>query len=59
MKIAVVLGTRPEIIKMAPVLRALESRQADFYILHTGQHYSDNLDRVFFEQLKLPQPALI
>lgn len=56
MKVAIVLGTRPEIIKMAPVLRALESRKADFFILHTGQHYSDNLDRVFFEQLKLPQP---
>ena len=56
MKITVVLGTRPEIIKMAPVLRALERRKADFFILHTGQHYSYNLDKVFFEQLKLPQP---
>ncbi len=55
MKIATVLGTRPEIIKMAPVLRELESRKADFFILHTGQHYSTNLDRIFFEQLKLPQ----
>lgn len=55
MKIAVVLGTRPEIIKMAPVIRQLERRNADFFILHTGQHYSYNLDRVFFEQLKLAQ----
>ena len=55
MKIAVVLGTRPEIIKMAPVMRELERRNADFFVLHTGQHYSYNLDRVFFEQLKLPQ----
>lgn len=54
MKIAVVLGTRPEIIKMAPVIRQLEPRRADFFILHTGQHYSYNLDRVFFEQLGLP-----
>ena len=54
MKIAVVLGTRPEIIKMAPVIRELERRKADFFILHTGQHYSYNLDRVFFEQLELP-----
>ena len=54
MKIAVVLGTRPEIIKMAPVIRALEKRQASYFILHTGQHYSYNLDRVFFEQLGLP-----
>jgi UDP-N-acetylglucosamine 2-epimerase (non-hydrolysing) len=54
-KIAVVLGTRPEIIKMAPVIRELERRNAEFFILHTGQHYSYNLDKVFFEQLKLPQ----
>ncbi|MDP2729849.1 MAG: UDP-N-acetylglucosamine 2-epimerase (non-hydrolyzing) [Dehalococcoidales bacterium] len=54
-KIAVTLGTRPEIIKMAPVIRELKIREADFFILHTGQHYSYNLDGVFFEQLKLPQ----
>ena len=54
MKIAVVLGTRPEIIKMAPVIRELEKRQASYFILHTGQHYSYNLDKVFFEQLGLP-----
>jgi len=55
LKTAVVLGTRPEIIKMSPVIRELEKREADFFILHTGQHYSYNLDKVFFEQLKLPQ----
>lgn len=55
-KIAVTLGTRPEIIKMAPVIRELEIRGADFFILHTGQHYSYNLDGVFFEQLKLAPP---
>ena len=55
MKVAVILGTRPEIIKMSPVIRELEKRQENYFILHTGQHYSYNLDRVFFEQLKLPQ----
>ena len=54
LKIAIVLGTRPEIIKMAPVIRELETRGVDFFVLHTGQHYSYNLDRVFFEELKLP-----
>ncbi|MDD5038134.1 MAG: UDP-N-acetylglucosamine 2-epimerase (non-hydrolyzing) [Dehalococcoidales bacterium] len=53
MKIAVILGTRPEIIKMSPVVRELERRAVDFFILHTGQHYSYNLDGVFFQQLKL------
>ncbi len=55
MKIAVILGTRPEIIKMSPIIKELEGRQVDYFILHTGQHYSYNLDRVFFEQLKLLQ----
>lgn len=54
MKTAIVLGTRPEIIKMAPVIRELVARKADYCIIHTGQHYSYNLDRVFFEQLSLP-----
>ncbi len=56
MKIAIILGTRPEIIKMAPVMRELEKRQVDYFILHTGQHYSYYLDQVFFEQLGLPEP---
>ena len=56
MKIAVVLGTRPEIIKMSPVIKELEHREASFFILHTGQHYSYSLDRIFFQQLKLPEP---
>jgi UDP-N-acetylglucosamine 2-epimerase (non-hydrolysing) len=51
-KIAVILGTRPEIIKMSPVISNLERKQADYFILHTGQHYSYDLDKVFFEQLK-------
>ncbi len=55
MKVAVVLGTRPEIIKLAPVVRALEREGLDYFILHTGQHYSYNMDRVFFEQLELPE----
>ncbi len=56
MRTAVVLGTRPEIIKMSPVIRELERKNADYYILHTGQHYSYNLDAIFFQQLKLREP---
>ncbi len=54
MKIAIVVGTRPEIIKMSPVIRECEKRNIDFFILHTGQHYSRNMDSIFFEQLELP-----
>lgn len=56
MKISVVLGTRPEIIKLAPLIKELQKKQADFFVLHTGQHYSYQLDKVFFDQLELPQP---
>jgi UDP-N-acetylglucosamine 2-epimerase (non-hydrolysing) len=56
MRIAVVLGTRPEIIKLSPVIRELVNKKVDFFIVHTGQHYSYNMDKVFFEQLRLPKP---
>ena len=55
MKISIVLGTRPEIIKFSPIIRECRQIGQDFFILHTGQHYSYNMDRVFFEQLELPE----
>ncbi|WP_435099578.1 non-hydrolyzing UDP-N-acetylglucosamine 2-epimerase [Halorubrum sp. N11] len=55
-EIVFVLGTRPEIIKLAPVIQACERRGIEYVIVHTGQHYSDNLDSVFFDQLDLPDP---
>ena len=54
--IAVVLGTRPEIIKMSPIIRECEARNLDYFILHSGQHYSYDMDRAFFEDLELPKP---
>ncbi len=56
MKISVVLGTRPEIIKMSPIIRECERRHADFSVVHTGQHYSYEMDKLFFEELELPLP---
>lgn len=56
MKIAIILGTRPEIIKLASVIRACQQAGHDFFILHTNQHYSANMDQVFFQELELPQP---
>lgn len=55
MKIAIILGTRPEIIKMSPVIRECEKQNSDYFILHTGQHYSYSLDKIFFEDLELPE----
>ncbi len=51
-----VLGTRPEIIKMAPLIRRAVGANLPFILIHTGQHYDHLLDSVFFEELKLPQP---
>src|SRR3989344_6128910 len=56
MKICIILGTRPEIIKMAPIIRKLEKKKLDYFIIHTNQHYSNNMDKVFFEELNLPKP---
>jgi UDP-N-acetylglucosamine 2-epimerase (non-hydrolysing) len=54
--IAIILGTRPEIIKMSPIIRVCETHGIDYFILHTGQHYSYEMDRAFFEELDLPEP---
>lgn len=54
--LSLVLGTRPEIIKLSPIVRACQRQDVPFSIIHTGQHYSDGLDTVFFEQLGLPTP---
>ncbi len=56
--ITIVLGTRPEIIKLSPIIRACEQRGADYRVLHTGQHYSPEMDRIFFDELELPPPAV-
>lgn len=56
MKICFILGTRPEIIKCAPVIRACQRENIPFILIHSGQHYSYEMDQVFFEELKLPKP---
>jgi UDP-N-acetylglucosamine 2-epimerase (non-hydrolysing) len=55
---AIILGTRPEIIKMSPIIRSCEREGVNFFVLHTGQHYSYEMDRVFFEELGLPAPEV-
>jgi len=55
-KFCVVVGTRPGIIMFSPIIRELERRQLDFFVIHTGQHYSYNMDRKFFEDLQLSEP---
>ena len=54
--ILIVIGTRPEIIKMSPVIRECSARGLEYSVLHTGQHYSYDMDKIFFEQLDLALP---
>lgn len=56
--LVVILGTRPEIIKTAPVVLEAMRRGIPVSIVHTGQHYDDALDGVFFRELGLPQPTI-
>lgn len=56
MKIAIILGTRPEIIKMSPIIHQLERENKSFVLIHSNQHYSAEMDSVFFKELKLPLP---
>ena len=56
MKIGIIVGTRPEIIKMAPVIRECENRGISYFIIHSNQHYSVEMDSIFFEELHLPAP---
>ena len=56
MKIATVLGTRPEIIKMAPIIDEISKRGIDQIILHTGQHYDKEMSDNFFRDLEIPAP---
>ena len=56
MKIATILGTRPEIIKMAPIIAEINERGIDQIVLHTGQHYDKEMSDNFFKDLEIPAP---
>lgn len=59
-KIITVIGARPQIIKAAAISRAISSHYSDQLkelIVHTGQHYDENMSEVFFNELGIPKPA--
>lgn len=60
MKITLIAGARPNFMKIAPIIRAIERAQNDghnlqYRLVHTGQHYDDKLSKIFFEQLQIPE----
>ena len=58
-RLLTIIGARPQIIKAAAISRAIQSHfseQIEEHILHTGQHYDQNMSAVFFDELGIPQP---
>jgi len=55
MKVAVIVGARPQFIKCAAVSRELR-KVATEVLIHTGQHYDDNMSELFFRELEIPKP---
>jgi len=56
MKIAIVVGTRPQIIKSQPIIKELIARKVKLGIFHTGQHYDYQMSKAFFDELKIRNP---
>lgn len=56
MKIIIVIGTRPEIIKLQPIIKEIQNTKHDFIFVHTGQHYDFMMSDIFFDELKLKKP---
>ncbi len=57
MKVASIVGARPQFVKAAMVSRLLRRRHKEC-LIHTGQHYDENLSKVFFEVLDIPEPDI-
>src|SRR5438477_10472926 len=55
-RIVTIIGTRPEIITMAPVVKALDGLDHEHVLVHSGQHYDLMMDRIFFRDMQLREP---
>src|SRR5438093_11103299 len=58
MTFAVITGTRPEIIKMYPLIKRFDSRSTDYKYIHTGQHYDYDLFLKFIEEFEIRKPDI-
>ena len=64
MKVILVAGARPNFMKIAPIMRAMDNCDQtngvvfDPFLVHTGQHYDDTMSKVFFHELNIPKPDI-
>ena len=63
MKLTIIAGARPNFMKIAPVIHAIQAAQKigkdiSFRLVHTGQHYDRNMSETFFEELNIPKPDI-
>lgn len=57
-KIINIVGARPNLMKIAPIIKEMNKSNLDHLLLHTGQHYDRNLSKTFFEELDIPMPDI-
>jgi len=59
LKLILVAGARPNFMKIAPICEVLkQKKEVDYYVVHTGQHYDENMSKIFFDQLDIPRPDI-
>ena len=56
MKVLTVIGARPQFIKAAVVSKALKEREVEEFLVHSGQHFDENMSKVFFDEMGIPKP---
>ncbi len=56
MRVASIVGVRPNFIKLAPVSEELRKEKHEEVVIHTGQHYDYGMNKIFFDELGIPEP---
>lgn len=57
-KVGIIIGTRPDILKMSPIIKHFSENSIPYTLIHSGQHYDPPMDTIFFEDLSIPKPHI-